>query len=60
MSIGFHDAQAFTVIAIDSEEREFFIAVGERIALFRKMNNITRAQRFASQMLETVLSRVRA
>ena len=45
-------------MAISSEERNFFIALGERITLLRKAHGkLPKArQRFVREMLETVLA----
>lgn len=44
MAIPFHNASAFTAMAIGIEEREFFVSLGESIAQFRKTHNITQVQ----------------
>ena len=43
MAVHLHDT-SFPVMAISSDERQFFVAMGERIAQLRKAHNLTQAQ----------------
>ena len=43
MAVHLHDT-SFPAMAISSDERQFFVAMGERIAQLRKAHNLTQAQ----------------
>ena len=47
-------------MTISTEERTFFVSLGERIAALRRSNNVTQVQlakqQFVSQMIETVIA----
>jgi hypothetical protein len=43
MAVHLHDT-SFPAMAISSDERQFFVAMGERIAQLRKARNMTQAQ----------------
>ena len=43
MALALHDT-SFPAMAISSDERQFFVAMGERIAHLRKARNLTQAQ----------------